>query len=109
VVRICPPKLHALLDVVVALCLALAPIVPVLRPDVTGILLAEFAAVGWLRVTTLTRYSVRARHAPEPDAPAQRQSAAPRQPAQAQSVIDAGARRLGRGTARARRAWRAHR
>jgi hypothetical protein len=58
---LCPPKLHAVLDVVVALCLALAPILPSLRPDVSGILLAEFAAVGWLRLATLTDFSRRAR------------------------------------------------
>jgi len=47
--------------VTVALCLALAPILPALRPDVTGILLAEFAAVGWLRLSTLTDFSRRNR------------------------------------------------
>jgi hypothetical protein len=61
--RVCPPRVHAVLDVVVALCLALAPILPSLRPDVTGILLAEFAAVGWLRLATLTDFSRRARRA----------------------------------------------
>ena len=59
--RLCPPRLHAVLDVVVALGLAVAPVLPALRPDVTGILLAEFAAVGWLRLATLTDFSRRPR------------------------------------------------
>jgi hypothetical protein len=97
VVRVCPPKVHAVLDVVVALCLALAPIIPALRPDATGILIAEFAAVGWLRLTTLTSFTrpVRAAAATAP-------------PPSAQAAIDAGARRLGKEAGRARRAWRRH-
>jgi hypothetical protein len=64
VVRLCPPRVHALLDVVVALCLALAPVLPALRPDATGIVVAEFAALGWLRLSTLTRFSPRKRAGP---------------------------------------------
>jgi len=109
VVRICPPKVHAALDVVVALCLALAPIIPALRPDATGILIAEFAAVGWLRLTTLTRFTrpvaTTAAAAPTP-------AAEPSPPSSlgtsAQAAIDAGARRLGKEAERARRAWRRH-
>ena len=59
--RVCPPKVHAVLDVAVALCLALGPILPSLRPDISGIVLAEFAAVGWLRLATLTDFSRRSR------------------------------------------------
>ncbi len=55
--RLCGPRLHGTLDIVVALAVALAPILPVLRPDVAGIVVAETAALAWVRVATLTRYS----------------------------------------------------
>jgi hypothetical protein len=56
-VRICGPRLHATLDIVVALAVAAAPILPALRPDITGILVVEVAALAWVRLATLTRYT----------------------------------------------------
>jgi hypothetical protein len=56
IVGLLPPRVHAALDVIVALAAALAPIFPSLRPDLTGILCVELAALAWLRVATLTRY-----------------------------------------------------
>ncbi len=53
-----PPRLHAGLDVAVALAAAIAPVFPPLRPDLTGILCVELAALAWLRIATLTRYRV---------------------------------------------------
>ncbi len=65
--RVCGPRLHATLDIVVALAVAAAPIVPALRPDITGIVVVEVAALAWVRLATLTRYT-RA-PAPADDAP----------------------------------------
>lgn len=53
----CGPRLHATLDIVVALAVAAAPILPALRPDVTGIAVVEVAALAWIRLGTLTRYT----------------------------------------------------
>ena len=55
IVRVCGQRLHVLLASVLAVLLALAPIVPALRPDVQGIIVIEFGAVGLFRVATLTR------------------------------------------------------
>jgi hypothetical protein len=55
--RVCGPRLHGTLDVVVALAVAAAPILPALRPDVTGILVVEVASLAWVRLATLTRYT----------------------------------------------------
>ncbi len=55
--RLCGPRLHGALDFGVALALAAAPIVPALRPDVTGIVVVELAALAWVRVATLTAYA----------------------------------------------------
>ena len=55
--QVCGPRLHATLDVVVALAVAAAPILPALRPDITGIAVVEVAALAWLRLATLTRYT----------------------------------------------------
>ncbi len=55
-IRVCGPRLHATLDVVVALVLVLAPALPALRPDAAGIVVVEVAALAWLRLATLTRY-----------------------------------------------------
>jgi len=57
VARWCGPRLHAALDIGVALVVAAAPLVPVLRPHWTGIVVVEVAAVAWVRVATLTRYT----------------------------------------------------
>jgi hypothetical protein len=54
--RICGPRLHAALDIVVPVALAAAPILPALRPNITGILVVEVTAVAWVRLATLTRY-----------------------------------------------------
>ncbi len=56
-VRVCPQRLHLALVVSVAVLLAAAPLVPALRPDVEGIIVLEFGAVGLIRVATLTRAS----------------------------------------------------
>ena len=40
---------------VLSAVIALAPIVPALRPDIQGIIVIEFGAVGLIRVATLTR------------------------------------------------------
>ena len=55
--RVCGLRLHATLDIVVALGVAAAPIFPVLRPDITGIVAVEVAALAWVRFSTLTRYT----------------------------------------------------
>ncbi|MGD0378574.1 MAG: hypothetical protein ABSC30_01180 [Acidimicrobiales bacterium] len=55
--RVCGPRLHATLDIVVALAVAAAPIVRALRPDITGIAAVEVAALAWVRLSTLTRYT----------------------------------------------------
>ncbi|MGH9078890.1 MAG: hypothetical protein ACRDYE_02215 [Acidimicrobiales bacterium] len=56
--RICPPKLHITLAVAVAAIVAATPLVPALRPDIEGIIVLEFGAIGLIRVATLTRPSV---------------------------------------------------
>jgi hypothetical protein len=53
-VRICRPWLHLTLLVAVAAVVAVAPLVPSLRPDIEGILVVEFGAVGLIRLATLT-------------------------------------------------------
>jgi hypothetical protein len=55
--KVCGPRLHATLDVVVAVAVAAAPILPALRPDITGIAAVEVTALAWLRLSTLTRYT----------------------------------------------------
>ena len=52
--RVCPPRLHLILVVVVAAMAAVAPVIPALRPDIEGIIVLEFGAVGLIRVATLT-------------------------------------------------------
>lgn len=53
-VRICRPWLHVTLLVAVAAVVAVAPLVPSLRPDIEGILVLEFGAIGLVRLATLT-------------------------------------------------------
>jgi hypothetical protein len=55
VVRVCAPPLHVVLLVVVAGGVAVAPIVPALRPDVEGIIVIVFGSAGLIRLATLTR------------------------------------------------------
>jgi len=127
--RLVGPRLHAVLDVVVAVALSAAPIIPALRPDITGIIVVEVAAVAWVRLATLTRY----RKAPPPTHPpapapelvAQHESpAAPstgavvarglgmlagrsaRRLPEAEDTLRDGARQVGRHAARLQRTWR---
>jgi len=60
VIRVCGMRVHALLDVAAALLLGAAPLIRALRPGIGGIVAIELVAVGWLRMTMLTRYSPRA-------------------------------------------------
>ena len=53
--RLCGQRLHMVLAMVVSTVIALAPLVPVLRPDIQGIIVLEFGAVGVFRLATLTR------------------------------------------------------
>jgi hypothetical protein len=55
IVRICNQRLHLILAVAVAVVVALAPVIPSLRPDIEGIIVLEFGAVGLIRVATLTQ------------------------------------------------------
>ena len=64
IIRLCGPRLHGALDIAVAVALAAAPILPALRPDATGILVVEVAALAWIRLATLTPYT-----RPAPDSP----------------------------------------
>ena len=57
IARVCGPRLHATLDIAVAVALAAAPVFPAFRPDPTGRLVVEVAALAWLRMATLTRYT----------------------------------------------------
>jgi hypothetical protein len=57
IVRICPPRLHLVLLVSVAVVVALAPVIPAARPDIEGIIVVEFGAVGLIRLATLTDMS----------------------------------------------------
>ena len=54
--RVCGPRLHAALDIVVPLAVAAGPLLPALRPDVTGVCVVEVTAAAWLRLATLTTY-----------------------------------------------------
>ena len=70
VARVCPARAHAILDGVVPVALALAPIVPWLRPDPIGIVVLEATTLAWLRVATLTRYRSTPAGGPDPHGPA---------------------------------------
>jgi hypothetical protein len=56
-VRLIGQGLHRHLMIAVSVALIVAPIIPALRPDVQGIIVVEFGAVGLLRLCTLTRTS----------------------------------------------------
>ncbi len=60
-VRICPQRVHVALVLTAAGLAAAAPAVPALRPDIEGIIVLEFAAVGLIRLATLTRTSEQSR------------------------------------------------
>jgi hypothetical protein len=129
--RLCGPRLHATLDIVVALALATAPIVPALRPDGAGIVVVEVAALAWVRLATLTRYPHLAtgaeNPAPAPAPPPKQAVPTPglsptgatvarglgilagrsaRRLPEAHEKLRGGARQAGRHAARIQRAWR---
>jgi hypothetical protein len=53
-VRVVPRRLHVYAVCVVSVVFALAPILPQIRPDASGIIIIEFGAVGLFRLATLT-------------------------------------------------------
>ncbi|HLI72790.1 MAG TPA: hypothetical protein VKU86_02845 [Acidimicrobiales bacterium] len=71
VMRLCGRRLHAAADIVVALALAAAPVLPSIRPSALGIVAIEVVALLWLRVVTLTRYA--SPPPPDSDAPGRRE------------------------------------
>ena len=54
ILRICRPWLHLTLLIAVAAVVAVAPVLPALRPDIEGIIVIEFGAIGLIRLATLT-------------------------------------------------------
>jgi hypothetical protein len=54
-VRLVPRRLHVYAVCVVAVVFALAPIIPQIRPDASGIIIIVFGAVGLFRLATMTR------------------------------------------------------
>lgn len=52
--RICRPLLHLTLLIATAAVVAVAPVIPALRPDIEGIIVVEFGAIGLIRLATLT-------------------------------------------------------
>ena len=97
IVRLCPKGLHVVLVVVASVAIALSPILPVLRPDLVGIIVVEFGSVGMIRLATLTRTaeaapvaspsSVSPSSAPAEAAPAE---AAPAEPAETGAATGGG-------------------
>jgi hypothetical protein len=61
IVRICGERLHVVLVMAVAGTAAVAPLIPALRPDIEGIIVLEFGAIGLMRLATFTRLSDTAR------------------------------------------------
>jgi hypothetical protein len=55
ILRLCGPRLHVTLTIACSVVLALAPVIPVFRPDIQGIIVLEFVAVGVIRLATFTR------------------------------------------------------
>ncbi len=54
VVRLCSRRVHVKVVVAIAILVTLVPVVPLLRPDVSGIVILVFSAVGVFRLATLT-------------------------------------------------------
>ncbi len=54
IIRVCRPWLHLTLLIALSALVAVSPVVPALRPDIEGIIVLEFAAVGLIRLATLT-------------------------------------------------------
>jgi hypothetical protein len=120
--RVCGPRLHATLDIVVAVAVAAAPVIPALRPDITGIAVVEVTAVAWVRLATLTRYTRTVATSgseivgdetspPAPGAALVRglglvAGRSARQLPEAEEKLRTGARQAGRHAARVQRAWR---
>jgi hypothetical protein len=61
IVRICGERLHLVLVMATAGTAAVAPVIPALRPDIEGIIVLEFGAIGLMRLATFTRLSDTAR------------------------------------------------
>lgn len=61
IVRICGERLHLVLVMAAAATAAVAPVIPALRPDIEGIIVLEFGAIGLMRLATFTRPSDAAR------------------------------------------------
>jgi hypothetical protein len=55
ILRLCGPRLHVTLTIACSVVLALAPLIPAFRPDIQGIIVLEFVAVGVIRLATFTR------------------------------------------------------
>ncbi|HEX4245002.1 MAG TPA: hypothetical protein VHY77_05500 [Acidimicrobiales bacterium] len=60
-VRVVPRRLHVYAVCVVTVVFALAPILPQIRPDASGIIIIEFVAIGLFRLATLTNTVVTVR------------------------------------------------
>jgi hypothetical protein len=54
-VRVCGPRLHLVLVTVAAAVVAVAPVIPAVRPDIEGIIVLEFGALGLIRLATFTQ------------------------------------------------------
>jgi hypothetical protein len=57
ILRICGQRLHVHAIAAVAVAVAVAPVFPAVRPDIEGIIIIEFGAIGLIRLATLTRIS----------------------------------------------------
>ncbi len=53
--RVCSRRLHLVLVIVASVLLCVASLLPGLRPDVEGLIVVGFAAVGLIRLATLTQ------------------------------------------------------
>lgn len=83
-VRVVPRRLHVHAVCMVAVVFALAPILPQIRPDVSGIIIIEFGAVGLFRLATLTNTVVTVR---PPRGSARATAQAANQPAASQPAV----------------------
>ncbi len=55
ILRICGQRLHLILVVAAAAVVAIAPVIPAVRPDIQGIIVLEFGAIGVIRLATFTQ------------------------------------------------------
>ena len=53
--RVCSQRLHLVLVIVASVLLGVASLLPGLRPDIEGLIVVGFAAVGLIRLATLTQ------------------------------------------------------